>query len=331
MQLWTLDHADSVCAGFLNHVASVRLPQSKFTNNMTTTDDRNEPKLASANGRHIHIKDEDIFIVNPFFRLRNSNGRVIIYGAEGIGTYAAHKAHAIVVALCNGKRTVSDIVRLTRPFVTAANEEDALKTGTAIVKAVMSHYIKTKEEQQQQETRPSDFPATSVLISKSDYDAKVRRLGVSEVQYDPEKFLPKDATDIADLNATVLHEQAPISINWHFTSECSTDCKYCYLRRRDVKPLPKERTLSLIEEAAQIGVLNISPNGGDILLYKHLKEVMKLTTGSIVELNRTMSEPVDIIVNNCVIARGEVVVVEGNFGVRIHEVVSRQERLRTLY
>lgn len=62
-----------------------------------------------------------------------------------------------------------------------------------------------------------------------------------------------------------------------------------------------------------------------------LKEVMKLTTGSIVELNRTISEPVDIIVNNCVIARGEVVVVEGNFGVRIQEVVSRQDRLRTLY
>ena len=62
-----------------------------------------------------------------------------------------------------------------------------------------------------------------------------------------------------------------------------------------------------------------------------LKEVMKLTTGSIVELNRTISEPVDIIVNNCVIARGEVVVVEGNFGVRVNEVISRQERLRTLY
>lgn len=62
-----------------------------------------------------------------------------------------------------------------------------------------------------------------------------------------------------------------------------------------------------------------------------LKEVIKLTTGSIIELNRAISEPVEIIVNNCVIARGEVVVVEGNFGVRIQEVVSRQERLRTLY
>ncbi len=62
-----------------------------------------------------------------------------------------------------------------------------------------------------------------------------------------------------------------------------------------------------------------------------LKDVIKLTSGSIVELNRAVGEPVEIIVNNCVIARGEVVVVEGNFGVRIQQVISKQERLRTLY
>jgi len=61
-----------------------------------------------------------------------------------------------------------------------------------------------------------------------------------------------------------------------------------------------------------------------------IKDVIKLTTGSIVELNRSVSEPVEVIVNNVVIARGEVVVVEGNFGVRIKQVISRQERLRTL-
>lgn len=61
-----------------------------------------------------------------------------------------------------------------------------------------------------------------------------------------------------------------------------------------------------------------------------LKDVIKLTSGSIVELNRSVSEPVDVVVNNCVIARGEVVVVEGNYGVRIDRIISREERLRTL-
>ncbi|MGI8991829.1 MAG: flagellar motor switch protein FliN [Bryobacteraceae bacterium] len=60
-----------------------------------------------------------------------------------------------------------------------------------------------------------------------------------------------------------------------------------------------------------------------------IRDVLKLTTGSIVELNRTVTEPVEVIVNDCVIARGQVVVVEGNYGVRIRQIISREERLRT--
>lgn len=59
-----------------------------------------------------------------------------------------------------------------------------------------------------------------------------------------------------------------------------------------------------------------------------LCDVLKLTTGSIVELDRLVMDPVDLVVNNCVIARGEVVVVEGNYGVRITDVISRESRLR---
>jgi flagellar motor switch protein FliN/FliY len=61
-----------------------------------------------------------------------------------------------------------------------------------------------------------------------------------------------------------------------------------------------------------------------------LRDVLKLTSGSIVELDRTISEPVDLVINDRTIARGEVVVVEGNYGIRINEIISRQERLRTV-
>jgi flagellar motor switch protein FliN/FliY len=61
-----------------------------------------------------------------------------------------------------------------------------------------------------------------------------------------------------------------------------------------------------------------------------LKDVLKLTTGSIVELNRAVNEPVEILVNRCLVARGEVVVVDGNYGVRVLRIVSRQERLRSV-
>ena len=61
-----------------------------------------------------------------------------------------------------------------------------------------------------------------------------------------------------------------------------------------------------------------------------LKDVYKLTTGSIVELNRSVNEPVEVLVNQHLVARGEVVVVEGNYGVRILEIASRQDRLRSV-
>jgi flagellar motor switch protein FliN len=60
-----------------------------------------------------------------------------------------------------------------------------------------------------------------------------------------------------------------------------------------------------------------------------IREVLKLNTGSIVELNRFVSDPVEIIVNDRVIARGEVVVVDGNYGVRINQLATREDRLRT--
>src|SRR5262249_55202724 len=86
----------------------------------------------------------------------------------------------------------------------------------------------------------------------------------------------------------------------------------------------KSRTLDLLMEVE----LPVSVSFGRAEL--PLRDVLKLNSGSIVELNRTISDPVEIIVNNCVIARGEVVVVDGNYGVRIQHVVSREERLRTL-
>lgn len=51
-----------------------------------------------------------------------------------------------------------------------------------------------------------------------------------------------------------------------------------------------------------------------------LREVLKLSTGSVLELNRSLDDLVDVVVNNRVVAQGEIVVVEGNYGVRIRRI-----------
>ena len=59
-------------------------------------------------------------------------------------------------------------------------------------------------------------------------------------------------------------------------------------------------------------------------------EVLELTAGSIIELDKLAGEPVDVLVNHKLIAKGEVVVIEENFGVRVTDVVSQADRLKKL-
>jgi flagellar motor switch protein FliN/FliY len=61
-----------------------------------------------------------------------------------------------------------------------------------------------------------------------------------------------------------------------------------------------------------------------------LKEVLDLHNGSMLQLDKLAGEPLDIYANGKLIARGEVVVIEESFGVRITEIVSLKERLRSL-
>lgn len=61
-----------------------------------------------------------------------------------------------------------------------------------------------------------------------------------------------------------------------------------------------------------------------------LNEVLALDTGSVVELDRFNHEPVEILINGHLIGEGEVVVIKDNFGVRITNVLSLEERLAHL-
>jgi flagellar motor switch protein FliN len=53
-----------------------------------------------------------------------------------------------------------------------------------------------------------------------------------------------------------------------------------------------------------------------------MREVMNLSVGSVVQLDKVADEPVDLCVNNKLVARGEVVVVENRFGIKITEIIS---------
>ncbi|MEH6942166.1 flagellar motor switch phosphatase FliY [Bacillus sp. JJ722] len=63
---------------------------------------------------------------------------------------------------------------------------------------------------------------------------------------------------------------------------------------------------------------------------KTVKEILELSSGSILELDKLAGEPVDILVNNRLIATGEVVVIDENFGVRVTDIISQTDRIKKL-
>lgn len=63
---------------------------------------------------------------------------------------------------------------------------------------------------------------------------------------------------------------------------------------------------------------------------KEIKDILELSQGSIIELDKLAGEPVDIMVNNKLIAKGEVVVIDENFGVRVTDIVSQWDRIQKI-
>jgi flagellar motor switch protein FliN/FliY len=61
-----------------------------------------------------------------------------------------------------------------------------------------------------------------------------------------------------------------------------------------------------------------------------IRDLMRLTQGSVVELDRIAGEPLDLLVNNTVIAQGEVVLVNDRYGIRLTRVVPASDRLEHL-
>ncbi|HHF98129.1 MAG TPA: flagellar motor switch protein FliN [Candidatus Aerophobetes bacterium] len=108
----------------------------------------------------------------------------------------------------------------------------------------------------------------------------------------------------------------------------------------EVKPaefpkLDKEKDFSMQSQSQQTNLeaifdvpLQISAELGRTSM--SIKEILQLAPGSVIELDKLAGEPVDLLVNGKLIAKGEVVVTEENFAVRITEIIGQEARIRKL-
>ena len=104
------------------------------------------------------------------------------------------------------------------------------------------------------------------------------------------------------------------------TEEAGTDAQAQALQERSASAQNLEVVLDIpVRLSMEVGNTNIT-----------IRKLLQLDKGSIVELTRTAGEPLDVLVNGTLVARGEVVVVNDKFGVRLLDVISPEQRIQSI-
>jgi flagellar motor switch protein FliN len=123
---------------------------------------------------------------------------------------------------------------------------------------------------------------------------------------------------------------APLHVAFQFSPDLKIGIESADTKPEKIEPeealmvAPHEPSLDVLRDVELAVTLRF---GKRVVL---LREVLELAAGAVVELEQRIEEPVELLVGDKVIARGEVVVVEGNYGLRVTEVVGSAERMNCL-
>jgi radical SAM protein with 4Fe4S-binding SPASM domain len=229
------------------------------------------PRHESADG----INEDDVFVLSPHYRLHNERDRVDIIGWKDKGDGSMHHTHGIILALCNGRRTVREVAQAVVPFAPSANAQDALRVALNQVRQVIWRYSRDNDVMMGKRADTGARFSSNAPLMPVSFLASLGSYPGPE--YDPKSFLPQYAKPSKCDPA--IKASAPNALCWHVTDGCQVDCRYCYLNRRKIsrdQHLPLTRALEILDECREIGVCGISLGGGDVLLYPHLFPVLEV-------------------------------------------------------
>jgi len=201
----------------------------------------------------------------------------------------------------------------------AAKEEmdgEDLDATKEIVQNVLSSFSTALKNQS--ELPNLNFKVDSSKYCKSDEDIEID--GFSEIYIYNFKLGQIDSTMIHILDRQLVDLLSGKSTNG--SGEKSSN-KFSSVAKADLD-VDKMRNISLLMDVKLLVKVRI---GHKKML---LKDVLNMDIGSVIELNQLASDPLDVLVDDKIIAQGEVVIVDGNFGIQITHIGTKRDRLRQL-
>lgn len=131
----------------------------------------------------------------------------------------------------------------------------------------------------------------------------------------------------------VIIVEAGVRLDESAAETTDADEAGAFLQPRSVQPVTANGQVSEIDQFKNLGLVMDIPLQVTVELgrsKKRINDVLRLRPGSVVELQQMEGEPVDILINQTLIAKGHVVVEKEKYGIRISEIVSRKERLKSI-
>jgi len=164
---------------------------------------------------------------------------------------------------------------------------------------------------------PKDLPVfTESKVMEIDYDFTLGDLSEGKLI----QLLPQNIAK--PIISSVIGERAQPKVSTPAFAPGVHQVRFAQLTPTETTQLPANLKLLMdvpMNVSVEIGRKKIT-----------LKNILELGTGSIVELDKMANEPVEILVNGKLIAKGGVVVIDDNFGVRITDIISPEERIEYL-
>jgi len=138
-------------------------------------------------------------------------------------------------------------------------------------------------------------------------------------------------------------DQEHIDDDWGAAIAEQAAAEAAALERQQQQATAPAAAAAVFKDFSNKGARNETPNDIDFILdipvqltvelgrtKIAIKNLLQLAQGSVVELDGLAGEPMDVLVNGCLIAQGEVVVVNDKFGIRLTDIITPSERIRKL-
>jgi radical SAM protein with 4Fe4S-binding SPASM domain len=201
----------------------------------------------------------DAYVINPHARLRNDKKFVIAAFPSSSAVPLIHLApiEAVVVSLCDGKRTVAEIIDICSAMASSTSKDEFADSLAAVHGTITRHIEPVADMVEPLLKRASELTSEELNCLR---------------EYNPTRYIIRPE-DYAENDLKLCF---PISLSWFLTNECPVSCQYCYMPKRITRDeiLAWERTREIVREAHEKGALAIYLSGGDVMCYPRLFQLL---------------------------------------------------------